>query len=51
MNEIDVVKELIKIGVALKDGSISNFIQAIYFLVDDESTATAMSPASLKSMF
>jgi hypothetical protein len=35
--------------VALKDGSISNFIKAIY-LLDDPSTATAMSPASLKSM-
>jgi hypothetical protein len=51
MDEIDVVNELIKIGVALNECSISNFIQAIYFLVDDESTATAMSPASLKSMF
>jgi hypothetical protein len=44
------VKELIKIGVALKDGSISNFIKAIYLLVDYPSTATAMSPASLKSI-
>jgi hypothetical protein len=45
IKEIDVLKELIKIGVALKDGSISNFIKAIYLLVDKESTATAMSPA------
>jgi hypothetical protein len=44
------LKELIKIGVALNEGLISNFIMAIYLLVDDESTATAMSPASLKSM-
>jgi hypothetical protein len=43
------VKELIKIGVAFKDGSIPNLIKAIY-LLDDTSTATAMSPASFKSM-
>jgi hypothetical protein len=43
------VKKLIKIGVALKDGSIPNLIKAIY-LLDEESTATAMSPASFKSI-
>jgi hypothetical protein len=32
MDEIDVVKELIKIGVALNEGSISNFTKAIYLL-------------------
>jgi hypothetical protein len=49
IDEIDVVNYLIKIGIALNEGSISNFIQAIY-LLDEESTATAMSPASLKSI-
>jgi hypothetical protein len=44
------LKELIKIGVALNEGSISNFIKAIY-LLDEISAATAMSPASLKSIF
>jgi hypothetical protein len=43
-----VVKELIKIGVVLKEGSISNFTKAIYLL--DASQATAMSPASLNSI-
>jgi hypothetical protein len=33
MDEIEVI-ELIKIGVALKYGSISNLIKAIYLLVD-----------------
>jgi hypothetical protein len=47
--EISEVKKLIKIGVALKDGSIPNLIKAIY-LLDEESTATAMSPASFKSI-
>jgi hypothetical protein len=46
-----VVKELIKIGVALKDGSIPNLIKAIYLLVEYASTATAISPASLNSIF
>jgi hypothetical protein len=44
ISEIDVVKELVKIGEALNEGSISNFIMAIY-LLDDASTATAMSPS------
>jgi hypothetical protein len=49
IDEIDVLKELVKIGVALNEGSIPNLIKAIY-LLDDASTATAMSPASLNSI-